>query len=63
MPPKKKGGKKGKDKDEGAQQTTEKPKTPEPTEKELLLQKEYVQYFPIIANAQFFHLKCFVDVV
>ena len=41
MPPKK-GKKKGKDKDDAAQPATDKPKTPEPTEKELLLQKEYV---------------------
>ena len=41
MPPKK-GQKKGKDKDDAAQPATDKPKTPEPTEKELLLQKEYV---------------------
>ena len=41
MPPKKKGGKKkGKDKKDDGAGENERQKTPEPTEKEVLLQKE-----------------------
>lgn len=55
MPPKKAGKKKGKD---AASAALEKPKTPEPTEKELLLQKEYALFqfsinFYFIAHFKF----------
>ena len=42
MPPKGKKGKKGKKKGKDTPAPEEKPKTPEPTEKEILLQEEYV---------------------
>ncbi|XP_060071782.1 coiled-coil domain-containing protein 166-like [Ylistrum balloti] len=56
MPPKKKGGKKGKKgkggKDDDGDEPKQKPATPEPTEKELILQQELVKVTSDLENAR-----------
>lgn len=56
MPPKKKGGKKGKKgkggKDDDGDEPKQKPTTPEPTEKELILQQELVKVTSDLENAR-----------